>query len=73
MNKQLTGNRVSFKSEIENFKVKGSMVTINITADAKKIDLNQLGKIAENGLVVDLTSVQTELLDEPQKENSNEK
>ena len=36
MNKQLTGNRVSFKSEIENFKVKGSMVTINITADAKK-------------------------------------
>ena len=35
----------------------------------KKIDLNQLGKIAENGLVVDLTSVQTELLDEPEKEN----
>lgn len=69
MNKQLTGNRVSFNSEIENFKVKGSMVTINLTANVKEIDLNQLGKIAENGLVVDLTSVQTELLDEPEKEN----
>lgn len=69
MNKQLTGNRVSFNSEIENFKVKGQMVTINLTANVKEIDLNQLGNIAKNGLVVDLTSVQTELLDEPEKEN----
>lgn len=72
MNKQLTGNRVSFNSEIENFKVKGSVVTINLTADAKQIDLNQLGQIASNGLVVDLTSVQTELLDET-KEIEDEK
>ncbi|QNQ80800.1 hypothetical protein [Lactobacillus sp. PV034] len=68
MNKQLTGRKVTFNSDIENFKVKGSLVTINLTADAQQIDLNQLSKIAENDLVVDLTSVQTELLDEPEKE-----
>lgn len=63
-NKQLKGNQVSFQAEIKNFKADGNFVTINLIADSKKMNLNTLNEIALNNVVVDLTSVQTELLPE---------
>lgn len=67
-NKKLTGKQLSFNADIKNFKADGSDVVITLIADSKKLDLNTLNEIAQNKLTVDFTSVQTELLPEPEEE-----
>lgn len=67
-NKQLSGTQLSFKAGIKNFKTDGNDVTINLIADADKLDLNKLNQISQNDLAVDFMSVQTELLPEKAEE-----
>lgn len=64
-NKKLTGKQLSFNADIKNFKADGGSVVITINASAQDIDLNILNSIVPNTVTVDLTSVQTELLEEP--------
>lgn len=67
-NKQLKGNKIAFNADIKNFKADGSNVSITLTADAKKMNLNILNEISQNQVTVDLMSVQTEIIPENTEE-----
>ena len=62
------GKIIQFKAEIDNFKVKNGLVTVNLTADTKDIVLDQLSNISAGGVMVNLEANQTELL--PDNEES---
>ena len=62
------GKIIQFKAEIDNFKVKNGLVTVNLTADTKDIVLNQLSEISSGPVMVNLEANQTELL--PDNEES---
>lgn len=61
------GKIIQFKAEIDNFKVKNGLVTVNLTADTKDIVLDQLSDISQGSVMVNLEASQTELLPEEQK------
>ena len=61
------GKVIQFKAEIDNFKVKNGLVTVNLTADTKDIVLDQLSEISSGAVMVNLEASQTELLPEKQK------
>ena len=61
------GKIIQFKAEIDNFKVKNGLVTVNLTADTKDIVLDQLSDISQGSVMVILEASQTELLPEEQK------
>ena len=62
------GKIIQFKAEIDNFKVKNGLVTVNLTADTKDIVLDQLSEISSGPVMVNLEASQTELLpEEPKK------
>ena len=61
------GKIIQFKAEIDNFKVKNGLVTVNLTADTKNIVLDQLSEISSGPVMVNLEASQTELLPEEQK------
>lgn len=61
------GKIIQFKAEIDNFKVKNGLVTVNLTADTKDIVLDQLSEISSGPVMVNLEASQTELLPEEQK------
>ncbi|PEG86878.1 MULTISPECIES: hypothetical protein [unclassified Lactobacillus] len=61
------GKIIQFKAEIDNFKVKNGLVTVNLTADTKDIVLDQLSEISSGPVMVNLEASQTELLPEKQK------
>lgn len=61
------GKIIQFKAEIDNFKVKNGLVTVNLTADTKNIVLDQLSDISQGTVMVNLEASQTELLPEKQK------
>lgn len=61
------GKIIQFKAEIDNFKVKNGLVTVNLTADIKDIVLDQLSDISQGSVMVNLEASQTELLPEEQK------
>lgn len=62
------GKVIQFKAEIDNFKVKNGLVTVNLTADTKDIVLDQLSEISSGPVMVNLEASQTELL--PDNEES---
>ncbi len=61
------GKIIQFKAEIDNFKVKNGLVTVNLTADTKNIVLDQLSEISSGAVMVNLEASQTELLPEKQE------
>ncbi len=61
------GKIIQFKAEIDNFKVKNGLVTVNLTADTKDIVLDQLSEISSGPVMVNLEASQIELLPEEQK------
>lgn len=61
------GKIIQFKAEIDNFKVKNGLVTVNLTADTKDIVLDQLSEVSSGPVMVNLEASQTELLPEEQK------
>ena len=61
------GKVIQFRANIDNFKVKNGLVTVNLTADTKDIVLDQLSNISAGGEMVNLEASQTELLPEKQK------
>lgn len=61
------GKVIQFKAEIDNFKVKNGLVTVNLTADTKDIVLDQLSEISSGPVMVNLEASQTELLPEEAK------
>lgn len=61
------GKVIQFKAEIDNFKVKNGLVTVNLTADTKDIVLDQLSEISSGSVMVNLEASQTELLPEEAK------
>lgn len=61
------GKIIQFKAEIDNFKVKNGLVTVNLTTDTKDIVLDQLSEISSGPVMVNLEASQTELLPEEQK------
>lgn len=61
------GKIIQFKAEIDNFKVKNGLVTVNLTADTKDIVLDQLSEISSGPVMVNLEASQTELLPEEAK------
>ena len=61
------GKIIQFKAEIDNFKVKNGLVTVNLTADTKDIVLDQLSDISQGSVMVNPEASQTELLPEEQK------
>ena len=61
------GKIIQFKAEIDNFKVKNGLVTVNLTADTKDIVLDQLSDISQGSVMVNLEASQTELLPEEAK------
>ena len=62
------GKIIQFKAEIDNFKVKNGLVTVNLTADTKDIVLDQLSEVSSGPVMVNLEASQTELL--PDNEES---
>lgn len=62
------GKVIQFKAEIDNFKVKNGLVTVNLTADTKDIVLDQLSEISSGSVMVNLEASQIELL--PDNEES---
>lgn len=65
------GKIIQFKAEIDNFKVKNGLVTVNLTADTKNIVLDQLSDISQGSVMVNFEASQTELLPEETKNNAN--
>lgn len=66
------GKVIQFKAEIDNFKVKNGLVTVNLTADTKDIVLDQLSEISSGPVMVNLEASQTELLpDDQESKNTN--
>ena len=65
------GKIIQFKAEIDNFKVKNGLVTVNLTADTKDIVLDQLSEISSGPVMVNLEASQTELLPEEAKKNAD--
>ena len=66
------GKIIQFKAEIDNFKVKNGLVTVNLTADTKDIVLDQLSEISSGPVMVNLEASQTELLpDDQESKNTN--
>lgn len=61
------GKIIQFKAEIDNFKVKNGLVTVNLTADTKDIVLDQLSEISSGPVMVNLEASQTELLPDDQE------
>ena len=61
------GKIIQFKAEIDNFKVKNGLVTVNLTADTKDIVLDQLSEVSSGPVMINLEASQTELLPEEQK------
>ena len=61
------GKIIQFKAEIDNFKVKNGLVTVNLTADTKDIVLDQLSEVSSGPVMVNLEASQTELLPEEAK------
>ena len=61
------GKIIQFKAEIDNFKVKNGLVTINLTSDTKNIVLDKLSEVSSGPVMVNLEASQTELLPEKQK------
>lgn len=61
------GKIIQFKAEIDNFKVKNGLVTVNLTADTKNIVLDKLSEVSSGPVMVNLEASQTELLPEKQK------
>lgn len=64
------GKIIQFKAEIDNFKVKNGLVTVNLTADTKDIVLDQLSEVSSGPVMVNLEASQTELLPQESK-NAN--
>lgn len=56
------GKVIQFRANIDNFKAKNGLVTVNLTADTKDIVLDQLSNISAGGVMVNLEASQTELL-----------
>ena len=66
------GKIIQFKAEIDNFKVKNGLVTVNLTADTKDIVLDQLSEISSGPVMVNLEASQTELLpDDQERKNTH--
>ena len=61
------GKIIQFKAEIDNFKVKNGLVTVNLTADTKDIVLDQLSEVSSGPVMVNLEASQTELIPEESK------
>lgn len=61
------GKIIQFKAEIDNFKVKNGLVTVNLTADTKNIVLDKLSEVSSGPVMVNLEASQIELLPEKQK------
>ena len=61
------GKIIQFKAEIDNFKVKNGLVTVNLTTDTKNIVLDKLSEVSSGPVMVNLEASQTELLPEKQK------
>ncbi|MBA2915544.1 hypothetical protein HCN73_05015 [Lactobacillus crispatus] len=65
------GKIIQFKAEIDNFKVKNGLVTVNLTADTKDIVLDQLSEVSSGLVMVNLEASQTELLPEEANKNAD--
>lgn len=61
------GKIIQFKAEIDNFKVKNGLVTVNLTTDTKNIVLDKLSEVSSGPVMINLEASQTELLPEKQK------
>ena len=66
------GKVIQFKAEIDNFKVKNGLVTVNLTADTKDIVLDQLSEISSGPVMVNLEASQTELLPDDQESKNTD-
>ena len=66
------GKIIQFKAEIDNFKVKNGLVTVNLTADTKNIVLDQLSEISSGPVMVNLEASQTELLPDDQESKNTD-
>lgn len=66
------GKVIQFKAEIDNFKVKNGLVTVNLTADTKNIVLDQLSEISSGPVMVNLEASQTELLPDDQESKNTD-
>lgn len=63
---------IQFKAEIDNFKAKNGLVTVNLTADTKDIALDQLSEISSGPVMVNLEASQTELLPDDQESKNTD-
>ena len=68
----MNGKIIQFKAEIDNFKVKNGLVTVNLTADTKDIVLDQLSEISSGPVMVNLEASQTELLPDDQESKNTD-
>ena len=66
------GKIIQFKAEIDNFKVKNGLVTVNLIADTKDIVLDQLSEISSGPVMVNLEASQTELLPDDQESKNTD-
>ena len=66
------GKIIQFKAEIDNFKVKNGLVTVNLTADTKDIVLDQLSEVSSGPVMVNLEASQTELLPDDQESKNTD-
>ena len=66
------GKIIQFKAEIDNFKVKNGLVTVNLTADTKDIVLDQLSEISSGPVMVNLEASQTEILPDDQESKNTD-
>lgn len=60
----MQGKVINFKTEIDNFKVKNGIVTINLNVDVHSIPLNVLSEISDGPLMAIFEAAQTELIQE---------
>lgn len=73
----MTGSKISFEGNTNNFKVNGGKVTLQIDADllTHNINLNKLREIAfdKNGIVVTLETNQQDLLTSKKTKGNDKK
>lgn len=66
------GKIIQFRANIDNFKVKNGLVTVNLTADTREIVLDQLSEISSDLVMVNLEASQTELLSDNEESKNTD-
>lgn len=74
MNEEAKHKSISFEADVDNFKTKGGVVTIQASAVSEDVDKNLLADImsAVGGVTITIEANQTELVDDEDMENDGQ-